>query len=863
MSTAMRKHIVSLISLLSVTGFIVHPVDAQSDYKLAEQDSLALVAFYHATNGPAWTSNQPGFGFDDLSSEWQGFYDGGFNSWFDGPAKDWFGVRVEKRPISGTSDSTYRVTWLWPVIGRRTDGQNQLSGYIPREVALLTALEQFRVNGNNGLSWTELPDDIYHPTLEHLDIESAWLGGYISDGLRNCTGIRKMNFRYNYIDYMPTLDFLDTDALYNLDGTQWLYSTRLSFAIIEKTIDYFYTISPNPKEFNLEMRDLFDVGDETEVVASLGSQVVLECTSAGDQEAYITYQWYKNGLSMFGKTSRTLTISSVQASDYADYTVKITNDYVKEYDQNSNYGEVFTKPFHLVEVPVPPVLEWVKTSYNGKEILLRFSKPMDTQASGYEGFTVRTASKTISASGARTEGRLNTTLVLTLTDPLTHLDTIWIDYNGSTVIDQNNAPLAAFSDTAVWNQVREGPQLVSALTTKDGSGIEVYFNRYIDANSVDPGDFQVTRTGDNSISSATLLPGEIDDHISKSVLLTLAQPITDSAEVISLEYVQGDLSGFLSGIAPTSGVIGVTNQVSVDLTKVLIRFEDGSLSAENVFVEPSWRIDPVPMYDDGTNGDSIAGDHTWSTMVALPDDDYNWDVIIRDTSVSYDTVWYEDPVTGIITLTLTPSISISDSLLSEYAVLEFTVSNDSVTGTTSFGVMNLSVTFNLSIQNVSGTPYLMGIDDDWATGIPMNMSADSQHYTVTVTGYTVNDLIRYNYRDGSNWENQTVEPRSYTVKQGENITNDVFGEFITSLHEYSSLHVKVFPNPVSTVLNLSGLKDFQLLEIYDLSGSLVFSQQLHSEGRISITVSDYRAGIYLIRLNTRSGQRQTMKFFKY
>ena len=326
----MNKRSTQIVLLILVNGMLGSLLHAQSDYKLAEQDSLALVAFYHSTDGPNWTSNQDGFGFDDLSTEWQESYDGGFNKWLEGPVKDWFGVRVEKRAITNSTDSAYRVTWLWPVIGRRTDGQNGLKGYVPREVGLMTALEQFRVNGNNGFEWTELPDDLYLPTLQHLDIESAWFGGGISDQFRVCTRISKMNFRYNYIDYMPVLDFLDSDGLYNLGGTQWFYSTRLSYAIAEKTIDHFYTVSSSPKEFGVEYRDLFDVGDEQEIVAAVGSSVELECTSAGEKEEFITYQWFKNGLSMFGKTSRTLSISSVKESDYADYTVKITNVYVKE-----------------------------------------------------------------------------------------------------------------------------------------------------------------------------------------------------------------------------------------------------------------------------------------------------------------------------------------------------------------------------------------------------------------------------------------------------------------------------------------------------------------------------------------------------
>lgn len=857
-----NKH--SLIFFIfAIVGFLTSPVQAQSDYRLAEQDSLALVAFYWATDGPNWISNQPGFGFDDLSTEWQGTYDGGFNNWFDGPVKDWFGVRVEKRPILNSSDSVYRVTWLWPVIGRRTDGQNQLNGYIPREIAWLTMLEQFRVNGNDGFRWTEIPDDLYHGTLEHMDIESAWFGGYISDALRNCTGIRKMNYRYNYIDYMPTLDFLDSEALYNLNGTQWWYSTRLSFAIIEKTIDYFYTISPNPKEFGIEARDLFEVGDEQEVVAALGSQVEMECTSAGEQEEYITYQWFKNGLSMFGKAGRTLTISSVKESDYADYTVKITNEYVKEYDQNSNYGDVFTKPFHLVAEPVPPVIARISTSYNGKEIILRFSKPMDTQAEGYEGFTISAGSRALSATAASTDGRLDLDLVLVLNEPLFHDDTITLSYSGSSVIDKNGGVLATFSDSIVENLVRQAPVLVSAQTTRDGSGIEVAFDKYIDQHSIDAADFTVIREGDGSISTATLLPGELDAHISKSVLLTLSDPISDSTEALSLKYTSGELAGHLSGVVSSSDTMDVTNQVSVDLMDVLITFEDGSLSLENILINASWKVDPIQLYDDGTHGDTVAGDFNWATTASLVEDSYSWDVFSRETLISYDTARVEDPETGIITLVITPYEEYTDSILSENVVLEFEVAGEQISGITSFGIKNIDVTFIVQTGQSSEEIYLMGIEEDWGLGINMTLSGGAYQYTATVQGYTEGDIIEYNYRDGNNWENQTVEPRSYVVVKGENIVSDIFGDFTTSFEDLPMNEVTLYPNPVSGILNLSGLDGANSIEVFNFSGSLVQKSFLFEAGTFSTDVSDYQDGIYLLRINYDHRKEITIRFIKY
>ena len=854
------KNIIKLFAffLCLVNGYSVF---AQSDYKLAEQDSLALVAIYNAADGPNWISNQEGFGFEDLSSEWQETYSGGFNNWFDGPVKDWFGVTVEKLPIPNSSDSIYRVVRLWPVIGRRTDGQNNLSGYIPQEVGLLTELRDFRINGNNGFTDTEIPDDLYHKTLEWLDIESCYFDGDITEEFRNCTGIRKMNFRYNNIDYMPTLDFLDEDALYNLAGTQWFYSTQLSLAIFEKTIEHFYSVSENLKEFGVEMRDVTNVGEEIEIVAPLGTSVDMECTAAGDKEEFITYQWLKDGLSKFGKTDRIYSISSVEESDYGDYTVKITNDYVKEYDQNTSWGEVFTKPIHLVPEPVPPVVEWVKTSYNGKELQLRFSKPMKKNITGYSNFTIFSGGKSIAATAASTEGRLNRDVILALDENINAGEEVSISYSGTSVVDENGGVLESVSGLVVENLVRPAANFVEARTTKDGSGIEIVFDNYIDPNSIDAADFSINAEKDYAITSGILKHGEIDENISKVVLLTLSQAVTDTSEVISVSYSKGNLSGIYSGFTQSFFNKSVGNEVSLQLTEVTLYFEDGTSSLNNVLVQGTWGINPVQLYDDGTNGDEVAGDNIWSLTLPLVDNNYTWNTISREIIQSYDTTTVTDPETGVITQTITPITVNQDTMLSDNVILEFQVNNNNIVGTTSFGISNSTVTFNLTTDDVEDQLYLMGIDGDWALGVPMERIGDSNTYTATLQGYTVGDIISYNYRDGSDWENQSAATRMYTVVEGENIINDQFGVFTHAI-DFSEKTIKIYPNPVKDILTISEIAGTNTLQIYDVYGQVVYEQPISFENSVSIQVSHLHSGIYFLRMIGGDRDIFTKKFIK-
>jgi len=848
---------IKLIVLLLVVNFN-QLLSAQSDYKIAEQDSLALVAFYNATDGPNWFSNQAGFGLEDLTSEWQGTYTGGFNNWMDGPVKDWFGVTVEKMPIPNSSDSTYRVVKLWPVIGRRSDGQNNLSGDIPREVAYLTELQEFFINGNTGFGGSEIPGEIFQKTLTYIDVESAGLTGDIPDDLRNCVGMRKMNFRYNPLDYMPSYDFLDKEALYNLNGGSWFYSTQISLANFEKSIDYFYTISDNPKEFSLEMRDVTNVGDEIEIVAPVGSAAEMECTSAGEHEEFITYEWYKDGLSKWGKTNRFYTIDEVKESDYGDYKVKITNEYVRDYDQNSSWGEVYTKVIHLVAEPVAPVIKWSKTSYNGKSIQLRFSKPMDEAVAGIEGFAITAGSRSLQVVSAQTDGRLNRDVILTLSEEVKPDEVVVLNYSGTGVIDKNMGVLASVLNDTVVNQVRSEPSIVRAQTTKDGRGVELYFDKFIDEASINATDFSVSGDNPYAIAAATLKSGELNDAISKVVSLTLSSPITDSTELISVSYTKGDLSGFLSGVSASFTDLDVANEVISDNTDVFLYFEDGSQELGDVLVKPSWSTNLVQMYDDGTNGDQVANDMMWTTKLALADDSYTWDVVARETSQSYDTVRSTDPVTGVITLEITGQDVYDDVILSESVLLDFVVEDDTVTGNTEFGIMNIPVTFNITLADTSSQVFLMGINDDWTTGIQMSQVGDSKTYTVTLPGYTSSDIISYNYRDGDFWENNSAETRSYEVQYGDNVINDVFSVF-SALETNRSQEVSVYPNPARNTLTVHSTSAVKRIEMYNMSGQIAYSLNSLFSDEVLIDVSQLKEGIYFLRIteenNTVSSHR--------
>ncbi|GAB5554250.1 MAG: hypothetical protein Sapg2KO_38410 [Saprospiraceae bacterium] len=852
----MKKH--SIKTFLYITLFFLAATPsllAQADYKLAEQDSLALVAFYWATDGPNWTSNQPGFGIDGLTSEWQERYNGQFNNWFDGPAKDWYGVTVEKRAIPNSADSTYRVTQLSPVIGRRTDGQNQLKGYIPREVGFLTALQRFRINGNDGFRDELMPDEIYLPSLQEIDPEACWFDGDVSEALGNCQDMRKMNLRYNNFDYLPNFDFWDEATLRNQEGTQWLYNSRFSYALLERIIDYYYTISPNTGEFLLEMRDMFDVGDEREIVAPLGTSVEIVCNDAGNQEEFITYQWFKNGLSRFGRTQKTLSIANVRESDYGNYTVRISNDYVKAYDTNGNYGEVFTKNISLVPAPVPPTIKKAVATYNGQFIELYFSKPMSkTELAGYQNITVSADGETIEVVGAEVMGRIDKLVKIELARPLRNGATLNLSFSDGAILDQNGGQMEAVTELPVENRVRPMPQIITAATTLDGTGIVLNFDHFINEASLAESSFSVEGNSTYDIASVTLMAGEVDAAISKNILLTLTETIVDTLEQITVAYDDGNIHGLYGGTVAKSDKIQVLNQVSVDRTDLLITFEDGSESLDNIYLKGSWRAAAIPMFDDGTNGDVVANDHIWSHQLSLVEDDYSWDVLIRKEQAIMDTIRTEDPNTGIVTLTLVPSILETDSLISENILLNFSIAEQNLTGDTNFGIKNLEVIFNVQTNGLNDNVYLMGIEEDWANGSLMKIIRPGELYTDTLYKQTAGAILNYNYRVGEDWENLTPEPRQYIVKNGVNIINDAFGIF-TNIDELDKNPIEIYPNPSHTgLINIKGLNDFTDIAIFNMSGQLVQNISENISSTLLLDLSTQARGLYLMKATSSNGR---------
>lgn len=118
--------------------------------QVSQQDSLALVALYNATDGDNWTDN---------------------TNWLDGPVSTWYGVTVGGE----------RVTILLLQ-------NNNLVGEIPDEIGDLTAVKSIRLYSNSLTG--EIPTSIGNcESLEYLDIHVNELSGTIPDEMAQCSSL--------------------------------------------------------------------------------------------------------------------------------------------------------------------------------------------------------------------------------------------------------------------------------------------------------------------------------------------------------------------------------------------------------------------------------------------------------------------------------------------------------------------------------------------------------------------------------------------------------------------------------------------------------------------------------------------------
>jgi hypothetical protein len=82
--------------------------------------------------------------------------------------------------------------------------------------------------------------------------------------------------------------------------------------------------------------------------------------------------------------------------------------------------------------------------------------------------------------------------------------------------------------------------------------------------------------------------------------------------------------------------------------------------------------------------------------------------------------------------------------------------------------------------------------------------------------------------------------------------------FVTSWNQ----EISIYPNPATTVLNLSSTEMMDMtISITDVTGRVISTEKV-SDSSYRIDVSNLTSGIYLLRMQTPEGASKTVKFVK-
>jgi Leucine-rich repeat (LRR) protein len=341
--------------------------------QVLEQDSLALVALYNATNGDQWNDH---------------------TNWLQGLVSTWYGIDIEGNRVDTVSLSNNGLTGTIPgAIGSLTSlkalylENSGLSGPLPTSIENLVELRRFNISGSNirgrlpaqlgklanletlSISGTKfsglipgeignlhsleflllisndslegpIPESILRlPKLRLLlSLNSRLAGSTLTAAIKNAVDLEQLwiinsGFEGAIPDELVALNKVEN---INLDGNGFnkvpdlTAMSSLSIVTIQNNLFTFEDIEPN-----LALRDQGKtfvytpqkpVYHTQTITARAGSRLVLKSEVGGSANSY---QWFKNVQPIGGLTS-SLELNTISLADIGNYTARITSAIVTD-----------------------------------------------------------------------------------------------------------------------------------------------------------------------------------------------------------------------------------------------------------------------------------------------------------------------------------------------------------------------------------------------------------------------------------------------------------------------------------------------------------------------------------------------------
>lgn len=189
------------------------------------------------------------------------------------------------------------------------------------------------------------------------------------------------------------------------------------------------------------------------------------------------------------------------------------------------------------------------------------------------------------------------------------------------------------------------------------------------------------------------------------------------------------------------------------------------------------------------------------------------------------------------------------------------------------------ITFNVDMTNAdpydptTDSIYIGGsLANGWA--VPGTISAYMMHKSDTIANtYTITLLLYkgdYQFKffrcidnvpsfDNGEWEGDPN--REVTTDTIAAVFNYNWGVNAGIFDTKKPFSYTMYPNPVTTSLNLFNISDATQIDVYDITGKLVRTLQLELVQDISIDVAELQSGVYIVSVFNNTGV-QTTKFVK-
>ena len=145
------------------------------------------------------------------------------------------------------------------------------------------------------------------------------------------------------------------------------------------------------------------------------------------------------------------------------------------------------------------------------------------------------------------------------------------------------------------------------------------------------------------------------------------------------------------------------------------------------------------------------------------------------------------------------------------------------------------------------------------------MPSTSGGFDGNLTATAIGGIMPYSYQwstgDTINSITNSISKYSLTITDanGCQFTDSAFLGYPLSIHEANERKrtIKVWPNPLSTRVNIEANWDFSSVQIIDALGHLVFNNQYQVSRSVSISTANFASGVYTLFLKDQDSEYHT------